>query len=426
MVAGRVRAAGAMLAGGLFLMAGGCSGSTATAPRAAPPATAAPVTVMTSTPATSGVTAAGFPADFIGVSWATTPVMAVVAVYSAADGHLIRTLTVPMPGGGPGDPRLSPDGRTVIFSRGQGSCAQTIDTVPFRGGREQVLIPMTGTGNNGILPGDPSYSADGRYLIYDTVPCDPSGHALLHIRDLGTGRELTGAGFLGVAGSVFLDHDSEVVFAGPGLEAGTGLEVLRMPSMAVTAYPVPRGCRYQALAGTGTGLDALLQCGPGHELSVVAISPRTFTATRTLIRLGSCGRRDDQPGPGRPVGDARGNLRRVPLAGRARRLPHREDPRRPGVARDVRPGCAAVGLLVTIRPAGAEAGALILLTRLVPASPGRLAYSSRLVPGSSLATGASLGAAATDIILVIRASPASFMIASCIAEPRAGATTRSR
>ena len=233
MVASRVRAAGAMLAAGLFLMATGCSGSAATAPRAAPPATA-PVTVMNSTHATAGVTAAGFPADFIGVSWATTPVMAVVAVYSAADGHLIRNLTVPMPGGGLGDPRLSPDGRTVIFSRGQGTCAQTI----------------------------------------------------------GTGRELTRSGFLGVADSVFLDHDSEVVFAGPGLEVGTGtgLEVLRMPSMAVTAYPAPRGCRYQALAGTQTGteLDALLQCGPGHQLSVVAISPRTFTVTRTLIRLGSC------------------------------------------------------------------------------------------------------------------------------------------
>ena len=220
--------------------------------------------------------------------------MAVVAVYSAADGHLIRTLTVPMPGGGLGDPRLSPDGRTVTFSRGQGTCAQSIDTVPFRGGREQVLIPMTGTGSNGILPGDPSYSADGRYLIYDTVPCNPSGHALLHIRDLGTGRELTRSGFPGVAGSVFLDHDSEVVSAVPGPGAGTGigtgLEVLRMPSMTMTAYPVPRGCRYQALAGTQTetGLDALLQCGPGHELSVVAISPRTFTVTRTLIRLGSC------------------------------------------------------------------------------------------------------------------------------------------
>jgi hypothetical protein len=150
---------------------------------------------------------------------------------------------------------------------------------------------MTGTGDNAIIPGDPSYSADGRYLIYDTVPCGPSGHALLHIRDLGTGRELTGAGVLGDADAVFLDHDSEVVFdAAMTGTGGTGLEVLRMPSMAVTAYPAPRGCRYQALAGTQTEteLDALLQCGPGHELSAVAISPRTFTVTRTLIRLGSC------------------------------------------------------------------------------------------------------------------------------------------
>jgi hypothetical protein len=86
MVAGRVRAAGAVLAAGLFLMATGCSGSTAAAPRAAPPAAA-----------TTRVTAAGFPADFVGVS-SGVGTMDVVAVYSAADGHLIRKLTVPMPG----------------------------------------------------------------------------------------------------------------------------------------------------------------------------------------------------------------------------------------------------------------------------------------------------------------------------------------
>jgi hypothetical protein len=279
MAAGRARAAGAMLAAGLFLMATGCGSPAATASPAAPAAPA-------------GAAAAGFPAEFIGVSWATSPVSAVVAVYSATGGHLIRKLTVPMPGGGMGDPRLSPDGRTVIFSRGQGSCAQTIDTVPFRGGREQVLIPMTGSGNNAVNPGDPSYSGDGRYLSYDTVPCNPAEHTLVHIRDLGTGRELTRPGYLGYTGSVFLDHDSEVVFEAntAGFVTGTALEVLRVPSMAVTAYPAPRGCRYQALAGTRAGnqLDALLQCGPGHELSVVAISPRTFTVTRTLARLGSC------------------------------------------------------------------------------------------------------------------------------------------
>ena len=32
----------------------------------------------------------------------------------------------------------------------------------------------------------------------------------------------------------------------------------------------------------------MLQCGPGHQLSVVAVSPRTFTVTRTLIPPGSC------------------------------------------------------------------------------------------------------------------------------------------
>ncbi len=42
-------------------------------------------------------------------------------------------------------------------------------------------------------------------------------------------------------------------------------------------------------------------------------------------------------------------------------------------------------------------------------------HSSRLIPGSSLATGAPLGAAARDIILVMRASPLSFRIASWMA-----------
>jgi hypothetical protein len=120
-----------MLAAGLFLMATGCGGPAATAPHPPP--------VVPALPATTGAAAAGFPADFVGVSpgIGTTDV---VAVYSAADGRLIRALTVPLPGGGPGTPRLSPDGRTVIFARGQGSCARTIDLVPFRGGPEQVLV----------------------------------------------------------------------------------------------------------------------------------------------------------------------------------------------------------------------------------------------------------------------------------------------
>ena len=276
---------------------------------------------------------------------------------------------------------------------------------------------MTGTGNNGILPGDPSYSADGRYLIYDTVPCNPSGHALLHIRDLSTGRELTRAGFPGVS-RPGLPRSRQRGRVRRDRARGRDRDRARGPADAVHDRDGLPGAARLPVSGAGrnqteTGLDALLQCGPGHELSIVAISPRTFTVTRTLIRLGSClGGETISLAPPTPRRCSRKPTTRA-CAGRARRLPHREDPRRPGVARDVRPGCAAVGLLVTTRPAR-RGRRLILLTRLVPGSPGRLAYSTRLVPGSSVATGTPLGAAA-GIILVIRAGPALFMIASWIA-----------
>jgi hypothetical protein len=91
------------------------------------------------------VTAAGFPADFTGDSWALA-VMAVVAVYSAADGT-VRTLTVPMPGGGLAVTAVL-DSRTVIFSRGQGSCADD-HYGPVRGGGNRCG-PDDGTGNNAI------------------------------------------------------------------------------------------------------------------------------------------------------------------------------------------------------------------------------------------------------------------------------------
>jgi hypothetical protein len=174
----------------------------------------------------------------------------------------------------------------------------------------------------------------------------------LHIRDLSTGRERTGAGFLGYGGSVFLDHDSEVVSAGPVLE------VLRMPSMAVTTYPVPRGCQYQGAVRNRDRARCPAAMRHGARAQHRGDLPADVHRHQDADRPGIVpGRRDDQPGLGRPVCDTRGNLRRVPLAGRARRIPHREDPRRPDVGCNLRPGCAGSGLLVTIGPAGGKAGA---------------------------------------------------------------------
>jgi hypothetical protein len=110
-------------------------------------------------------------------------------------------------------------------------------------------------------------AANGRLLRYLTA-AEPGGGA--------GGPGLEGAG-------VFTDNDRQV--SASGSQAG----VLRVPSLTGRAYATaPRGCRYVSLAGTSTELFATPDCGARDALSVVALSPRTFTATRTLIRLGTC------------------------------------------------------------------------------------------------------------------------------------------
>jgi hypothetical protein len=234
-------------------------------------------------PTQPATAAARFPATFIGITPGATTRL---AVYSSADGHRLKFLTTPQPGGGVSAPVLSARGRTVAFERGLGTCAGVIDTVPATGGRERVLIPMTGTGARTALPSRPSYSGDGRYLLYATSRCSEPPNQLLHRRNLRTGRELARPGSLtGLQGNaVFVNHNRQLAYA---VFAGN-LVVRQLPSFRMRTYPPPRNCRYQALAGTETKLAAVLQCGARHTLSLVAVSAHTFTITKTLIRLGSC------------------------------------------------------------------------------------------------------------------------------------------
>ncbi len=150
---------------------------------------------------------------------------------------------------------------------------------------------MTGQGSQAFWPSLESSSADGRYLRYVTGHCAAPADAVLRLRNLPTGRELTWPitsppeavpGLVGAG--VFTDNDREVVSA-----SGDEVGVLRLPSLTGNTYATaPRGCRYGSLAGTGSDLFATLDCGAQDALSVVAISPRTFAVTRTLIRLGTC------------------------------------------------------------------------------------------------------------------------------------------
>src|SRR5262249_12261553 len=132
-----------------------------------------------------------------------------LAVYSTADGRRLRFLTAQKVGGF--NPVISADGRTVAFERGAGPCDQTIDTVPFDGGRVRVLIPRKSKANRPRVPSSPAYSSDGRYLGYLTTGCSVSSHDVIHVRNLSTGHELTGHGYLPER-AVFVNSDRQIVF----------------------------------------------------------------------------------------------------------------------------------------------------------------------------------------------------------------------
>jgi hypothetical protein len=125
------------------------------------------------------------PARFIGVAMAGGPTR--LAAYAASDGGRLRFLTTQQPGGGASGPALSAGGRTVAFNRALGTCAGAIDTVPANGGRERTLIAMTGSGRRTAIPFDPSYSSDGKYLLYETIRCLAPHRPLAHLRTLAPG-----------------------------------------------------------------------------------------------------------------------------------------------------------------------------------------------------------------------------------------------
>lgn len=67
-----------------------------------------------------------------------------VVVVSVKTGRVEKYLTgTPKPGGGAVDPVVSPDGRSVWFSRGDGDCAAHLASVPAGGGKERA-VPGSG------------------------------------------------------------------------------------------------------------------------------------------------------------------------------------------------------------------------------------------------------------------------------------------
>jgi hypothetical protein len=116
----------------------------------------------------------GQPATFVAARDGT------IVEVSSATGRVVRTLTTRHPGGGDSQPYLSDNGRTVVFSRGAGTCSAGIWSISRQGGPTRALVPADGVASG------PKLSRDGELLAYQYYDC-AAARTILKVQTLKTG-----------------------------------------------------------------------------------------------------------------------------------------------------------------------------------------------------------------------------------------------
>lgn len=106
--------------------------------------------------------AGAMPATFVAVDGRGTQ-QSRLAVFDSTTGSAVLDLSDPQPGGGPFAPSLSPDGKTVVYGAGAGTCGAVIMSVPVAGGPPRQLV--------GAEEGAASTPAMGAGLAYFQTRC---------------------------------------------------------------------------------------------------------------------------------------------------------------------------------------------------------------------------------------------------------------
>jgi hypothetical protein len=208
-----------------------------------------------------------------------------IAVVSAETGRVQRYLTAPQPGGGAGQPALSPDGRTVWFSRGDGSCAAHLASVPLAGGKEEKL---PGSGEAGP-ESTPLPRPDRPHIAYSRADCKEATAALI-VGDL---SGLEGHGQLGLVPLAW-SRDGRLLLASAAdsdeirlLEVSdSGAIVANQPLDVVDST---KDCRLQVIGFSpddNNGYVALRRCGLGESVRrTLVLLDRAGGYRRTVVRL---------------------------------------------------------------------------------------------------------------------------------------------
>jgi hypothetical protein len=208
-----------------------------------------------------------------------------IVVVSAETGRIDRYLTDERPGGGAEEPALSPDGRTVWFSRGVGPCAAHLASVPLGGGKEQKLPGSGEAGHEGVplpRPGRP-------HIAYARTDCKEPSEALI-VGDL---AGLEGHGQLGLVPLAW-SRDGTLLLAttAEGSEARL-LEISESGSIVgnrpLDVVDTSAECRLEVVGFSpddNDGYAALRRCGSGQSTrrSLVLLD-QSGRHRKTVVRL---------------------------------------------------------------------------------------------------------------------------------------------
>jgi hypothetical protein len=211
-------------------------------------------------PRPHGRTAAadGMPARFV------AEIAGRIAIVSADTGRVEDHLTADSPTGGAGEPSVSPDGRTVWFSRTDGPCAAHLASVPVAGGHEEKVA---GSGEAG--PERLPLPRPGRaQLAYSRSDCKDSNEALV-VGDL---RGLEGYGQMGLVPLAWSrDGDQLLATSADGRQVHL-LEVNKVGAIVADQELTPPDrtpeCRLEVVGFSpddNKGYVAVRRCGPTGE-----------------------------------------------------------------------------------------------------------------------------------------------------------------
>ena len=208
-----------------------------------------------------------------------------IAVVSAGTGRVDRWLVAEQPRGRAKDPSLSPDGRTVWFSRSDGSCAAHLATVPLAGGKEEQL---PGSGEAGP-EATPLLRPGGRHIAYSRTGCNEPDSALI-VGDL---DGLQGRGQSGLVPLAWSRDGTLLLATAPGSDEARLLEVSEDGAIVGNHRLAPvdqtAGCRLRVVGFSpddNNGYVALRRCGVGESTrATIVLLDQRGAYRKSVVRL---------------------------------------------------------------------------------------------------------------------------------------------